>query len=144
MTNKEIADIIRYGDPEDLAKLADTLDPPKPKPKPGLVRFNNGTLGFVVRGHLSVNTIYDIVTEYGELLEFDDALPYKPARILADVDRDRLLEVLKEALAEIEDLADESVMGAGQKAQHQLLMARMQSVIQNVEEWEREGGSDDE
>jgi hypothetical protein len=51
---------------------------------------------------------------------------------------------LKEALAEIEDLADESVMGAGQKAQHQLLMARMQSVIQNVEEWEREGGSDDE
>jgi hypothetical protein len=51
--------------------------------------------------------------------------------------RDRLLEALKEALAEVEATTKESIVGVGQKAQHRLWMARMRSVIQDAEE--REG-----
>jgi uncharacterized protein (DUF2164 family) len=44
----------------------------------------------------------------------------------------RMREALKEALAEIETLTDESVMEVDRKAQHRLWMERMRSLIINT------------
>ncbi len=87
MTNKQIATRLREAaDNRDrpirhiAREIANELDPARPEP--GLIRFNDGQLGFVLRGRSSLTEPYDIVTEYGELLYFADAMPFKPARIL--------------------------------------------------------------
>lgn len=82
MTQKEIAERLRklplgFGDlflTQEIMKLAEEIDPQKPKP--GLIRFDNNVLGFVLKGHGSISENYDIVTEFGELLAFKDAMKF--------------------------------------------------------------------
>lgn len=68
-------------DAEGLRERADEKD--QPRPEPGPIVFENGIRGMVLQGRSSFECKYDIVTEYGELLMFEDAMPWKPARILA-------------------------------------------------------------
>jgi hypothetical protein len=92
MTNKQIAEIIRRGQQDELDRLVDELDPPRPEPEPepGTVVWwkKDGGYDIWLLGYVSdcQSGVVPLTGEPG----FDDycvtwdAIDYRPARILAD------------------------------------------------------------